>query len=49
MSVYVDLKAENIKSEEDFVRSNERGLSEEEKRVKNKQCVEKSTQLNLQD
>ena len=31
MSVYVDLKAENIKSEEDFIRCAERGLSEEER------------------
>ena len=49
MTVYIDLKAENINTEEDFKRSVERGLSEEEKRVKNKQSVEKSTQLNLQD
>ena len=49
MSVYVDLKAEFINKEDDFKRSVERGLSEEEKRVKNKQSVEKSTQLNLQD
>ena len=49
MSVYVDLKAENIKSEDDFRRSLERGLSEEEKRVKNKQNVEEFNQINLEE
>ena len=49
MSVYVDLKAENINSEEDFRRSNERGLSENERAERYQQNVEESNQLNLQE
>ena len=49
MSVYVDLKAEFIIKEDDFRRSLERGLSEEEKRVKNKQNVEEFNQINLEE
>ena len=39
MSVYVDLKAEFIIKEDDFRRSIERGMNEEEKKLIKKQNV----------
>ena len=47
MSVYIDLKAEFINKEDDFIRSNERGLSEKERAERYKQNVAESTPLNF--